>query len=161
MEMSLIAGVLPKNAVRCFVTMHGLSASADLSGASATAGRGTVTCGITRAPRATSIDWSTESGFGGEPGGETDHENDRDQHQGTRPSLCMPFVVCADSVRKDLERKRGDRLPHRSRPELIAERREQQGRGLSGDSCHGDESAGSDPANAVRSTMEIDVRHRG
>src|ERR1700686_3225862 len=63
MEISLIAGVSPKNAHRSLVIMHGFSAVA-ASRDSGAAGRGATTRGITRGSRETSIDWSTELGPG-------------------------------------------------------------------------------------------------
>src|SRR5437764_15360493 len=65
----------------------------------------------------------------------------------------MPFIVRTDGIGEDLQRKGGNRLSQRCRPELIAERREKKGRRLAGDSGHGDEGTG---RNASQSSAQYD-----
>src|SRR3977135_520114 len=93
-DISLIAGVSPKNAQSLLVTMHGLSGTA-VTRDSAAAARGATTRGITRGSGETSIDWSTELRPGDDTCREADDEHYRDENQRACPSLCMPFVVGA------------------------------------------------------------------
>src|SRR5690242_1291705 len=118
--------------------MHGLTSSSTGVGARAR----TCTVGVTTRDGfegATSVDWSTEPGPRYQAGKNADDQHHRDQNQCTSPRQSVPLVVRAYGVGEDLQRQRGDWLGGRNRPELIAERSEQQRSGLPGDSCDGDE----------------------
>src|SRR4051812_31379515 len=110
-------------------------------------GAPTCTTGVTSRGvrwRKTSVDRTTEPGARRKPRGNADDEDDRYEHKGSGPGLLMPGVVGTDGVGEDLERKGGDRLTQARRPELVAERSEQQRRRLSGDSGDRDERTSSD-----------------
>src|SRR6266849_3636887 len=118
--------------------MHGLVASGAAIASDAPSCPTAVT-GRGGFSRNTSVDWSTEPGPRCEASRKADDKNDRDQHKRAGPRLPVPFVVCVDRVGKDLERERRDRLTHRCRPELVAKRREEKWRRLTGNSCHRDQ----------------------
>src|SRR5262245_43911166 len=84
------------------------------------------------------------SAAGREPRGEAGEKDKPNQHERTSPRLPMPVVVRGDGVGIDLERERGDRLVEPLVPEPVAERREQQRRGLTCDPCDRDHDAGQD-----------------
>src|SRR5215469_9381889 len=58
--------------------------------------------------------------------------NQDNQHQGSGPSLAVPFVVRRDGVGKNLQRKCRHGLTGIEVPELETERGQQQGRGFPG-----------------------------
>ena len=76
--------------------------------------------------------------------GETDDEDESEEDERARPGLRVPVVVGSSRIGVDLHGQRGDRLRRRDRPELVAERGEDQRRRLAGDARDGDERAGHD-----------------
>src|SRR5512140_1121783 len=85
-----------------------------------------------------------EAGTRCEARDETDDEDERDEDERSGPSEGMPCVIGTYRVGEDLQGKGGDRLFQRERPELIAERGEQQRCRLAGDARDGDQRAGDD-----------------
>src|SRR5439155_13564053 len=79
-------------------------------------------------------------------GREADDEDDREEDEGARPGLGVPFIIGADCIREDLKRERRNRLAERRRPEVVAEGGEQKRCGFARDPRHSDESAGDDSA---------------
>src|SRR3954466_2240913 len=105
--------------------MHGGSRSMVDSSSSAR----TCTVGVTTRgglSRKTSVDRATEPGARREPRGNADDKDDRNEYKCAGPGLLVPGIIGTDGVGEDLEGKRGDRLAQPCRPELIAERSEQE-----------------------------------
>src|SRR6185437_13434457 len=76
---------------------------------------------------------------------ETNDEDERDEDERSCPSEGMPCVIGADRVREDLQRKRGDWLPQRQTPELVAKCGEEQRSRFARDAGDGHERARHDP----------------
>src|SRR4029079_13425819 len=89
--------------------------------------------------RTTSVDWSAKPGPRRETSRKTDDKNDRYQDEGACPRQLVELLVRVGGVGEDLKRKSCNRLPNRGRPELIAQRREEQGCRLAGDPGHSHE----------------------
>src|SRR5688500_5257325 len=130
----LIACTSPKKASRlCTSTRVRDGSGAD--SAAATRGDAIGTSSVTH---------SAKSRAGREACGKTDDEDERDEDERSRPGEGVPFVIGADSIVEDLKWKSRNRLVEVHRPELIAERGEEQGSGLPGDARHGDQRASHD-----------------
>src|SRR3954465_773529 len=76
--------------------------------------------------RCCSIGSDTESRPRDESGSEADDEDERDEDERSCPGLRVPVFVWARCIDVDLMRKRFNRLSGRGRPELVAERGEEQ-----------------------------------
>ena len=109
-ETSRIAATEPKNADR-FVATTAASTVPAGARSSRLAGAVAGTRILSVGDALTSINCSTEPGSGDDAGGHTDDQHDRDEYERSSPCLCMPLVVWAYGVGKDLERKRGGWLP--------------------------------------------------
>src|SRR6266550_6118943 len=82
----------------------------------------------------------------GDPAGrQRDHEDKPHQHQRRRPGQAMPLVERAGRVHVDLQRERLHRLADGKREIEIAERCEEQRRGLTCDARDADEASRHDP----------------
>src|SRR5687768_4296839 len=134
-DTSLMACTSAKNASRWFTSTRVRSSRAT-SGAAA-AGFGAVI-------RTSSVTHPAEPRAGREAGSETDEEDEEDEDERSRPGEGMPLIIGADGIVEDLKRKRGNWLVQANRPELIAERGEEQRRGLAGDASDGDQRPGDD-----------------
>src|SRR6516225_5102058 len=87
----------------------------------------------TTIPSAMLLSYPREAAARDDAGREAHHEDQADEHERARPGLAVPVVVRCDRVREDLQRERRDRLIQSLMPEAVAERREQQRRGLARD----------------------------
>src|SRR5215208_5561052 len=96
-------------------------------------------------PVPTSVGGRAEARPGGETGEEADDENEGEEDEGAGPGLPVRDVVRADGIGEDLERQRRDGLVEPHRPEVVAERGEEQRRGLARHARHGHEGAGDYP----------------
>src|SRR5688572_26976838 len=132
---SLMACTAPKYALSSCVPRRDFAARAT-SGASRR-----VTGAFTAA---SSVTHAAEAGTGREAGREADEEDERDEDEGSRPGEGVPLVVGTDGIGEDLKRKGCNRLGESYRPELVAERSEEQRRGLARDTRDGDQCAGHD-----------------
>src|SRR5215831_7589023 len=92
-----------------------------------------------------SIAAEPEARSGGEAGGEADDEDEREEDERACPGLSVPVVIGRNRIEINLHGKRGDRLERRDRPELVAERGEDERSGFAGDAGHGHQRAGDDP----------------
>src|SRR5215208_1855505 len=96
-------------------------------------------------PVPTSVGGRAEARPGGETGEEADDEDEGEEDEGAGPGLPVRDVVRADGIGEDLERQRRDGLVEPHRPEVVAERGEEQRRGLARHARHGHEGAGDYP----------------
>src|SRR5712691_11330520 len=78
-------------------------------------------------------------------GGEGEEQHESHQHERRGPGETVPLVEWPGSVDVDLERQGLHRMQHAGREVQIAERREEQRRGLARDACDAHEAAGDDP----------------
>src|SRR5687768_2043594 len=92
-----------------------------------------------------SVSPAAVAGAGDEAGDDADDEDEADEDERAGPGQGVLLLERTGGIDEDLERKGGDRLVERRRPELVAERGEEERRGLAGDAGDGDERTGDDP----------------